>query len=75
MVVTEMVTATPVELISLLMIWISKGELLPRILLDEISKPWMKVRALMVPLKLVLNGSRMWISLPETHPLKDPAST
>ena len=75
MVVTEIVTAIPVSLISLLMIWISKGELLPRILVDEISKPWIKVRAFMDPLKLVLKGRRMWISLPETHPLNDPEST
>lgn len=59
MVVTEIVTAIPVSFISLLMIWISKGELLPRILVEEISNPWMKVRALMDPLKLFLKGRRM----------------
>lgn len=57
-VVTEIVTAIPVELISLLMIWISKGELLPRILVEEISNPWMKVMALIEPLKSDLKGSK-----------------
>jgi hypothetical protein len=59
MVVTEIVTAIPVSLISLLMIWTSKGELLPLILLELISNPWRKVKALMSPLKLVLKGKRM----------------
>lgn len=58
MVVTEIVTAIPVSLIYLLMIWTSKGELLPRIFEDEISNPWMKVRALISPLKLDLKGSK-----------------
>lgn len=56
---TEKVTAIPVSLIALLMIWISKGELLPEILVELISNPWRKVKALIVPLKLVLNGKRM----------------
>lgn len=75
MVVVEIVTAIPVSLISLLIIWTSKGELLPRILVDEISNPWMKVMALIDPLKLDLKGNKTWMSLPETHPLNDPVST
>lgn len=72
---TVILTAIPVELIYVLMTWISKGELLPKTLFEVISKPCKKVWALMVPLKLVLNGRRTWISLPETHPAKAPEST
>lgn len=74
-VVTVMLTAIPVWLISVLMIWISKGELLPKTLLEVISNPCKKVRALIFPLKLVLNGRRTWMSFPATQPASDPEST